>query len=77
MYAPITSEINIEIGTVLREISTEQPFTVVERLKFHSDTPGEDTWRIKPADAGSDALSLLLTRRQLSEKYFAEVDADE
>jgi len=77
MYAPITSEINIETGMLLRDISTEQLFTVMERLKYHTDTPGEDTWRIKPTDEGSDALPLLLTRRQLAEKYFAEVDGDE
>lgn len=75
MYAPITSEIIIEIGTVLREISTDKLFLVVERLKHGTDIAGEDTWKITPADTRSaDQSPLVLTRQELSEKYFAEVE---
>lgn len=75
MDAPITSEINIEIGMVLKEIATGQLFVVGERLKFGTDVAGEDTWKITPA--GSTSLNTshrMLTRNELSERYFAELE---
>jgi hypothetical protein len=75
MYVPITSEITIETGMVLREIATEQPFVVAERLKPGSEVSGEDRWRITPVGPGNPArLPLELARQELSEKYFAEVE---
>jgi hypothetical protein len=76
MYVPITSEVNIEIGTELKEISSGQLFVVAERLPQGTEVLGEDTWKIMPADNGhSDGLPLAITRVVLAEKYFAEVDA--
>ncbi|MBT1686928.1 hypothetical protein [Dawidia soli] len=75
MDAPITSEINIETGLVLKEIATGKLFVVGERLKFGTDVAGEDTWRIIPANAASaDRSPLVLTRNELSERYFAEIE---
>jgi hypothetical protein len=73
MYTPITSEITIEIGTVLREISTGRLFLVTERLKPETDVSGEDIWRITSKVRESFDNEVVLTRQQLSEKYFAEV----
>jgi hypothetical protein len=74
MYVPITSEITIEIGTVLREISTDQLFQVAERVHHGAEVAGDDTWKITPAGTGSaDRPGLQVTRVQLAQKYFAEV----
>lgn len=75
MDAPITSEIDIEIGMLLKEIASGQLFAVNERLKFGTEVAGEETWRIIPANADSAHLGTrTLTRNELSELYFAEVD---
>jgi len=73
MYAPITSEININIGTVLREISTGQLFTAVERLLGQHDTSGEEIWRLEPID-NPKRLPITMSRNVLSELFFAEED---
>jgi len=75
MFVPITSEINIGTGTVLKEIATDRLFEVNERLPMGSEVWGEDMWRITenvPADLRQTTLTL--SRQQLSEKYFAEVE---
>jgi hypothetical protein len=75
MDAPITSEIDLEPGMILKEIATGKLFAVGERLKSGTDVAGEDTWRIIPANAASaDRSPRVLTRNELSEKYFAEVE---
>ena len=75
MYAPITSEIIIKRGMVLKKISTEQLFEVAERLEDGAPVSGEDRWEIAPIGAGDfDRAPLVLGRQELSEKYFAEVD---
>lgn len=76
MYVPITSEITIETGMTLREISTERAFTVDERLKRSAEVSGEDVWRISPSEERvPGGAPLLLTRQELSERYFAEVES--
>jgi hypothetical protein len=75
MYVPITSEINIGVGLVLKEIATDQLFTVANRLKTGTQVSGEDIWRIEPIEPGNPNSSpVVLARQELSEKYFAEVD---
>jgi hypothetical protein len=75
MYLPITSEITLETGTVLQEISTGQLFAITERLKPSAEVSGEDVWRITPTGAADRPRSpIVLTRQELSEKYFAEVE---
>jgi hypothetical protein len=73
MYAPITSDIVINIGTVLRQISTGQLFTAVERLLGDHDISGEDIWRLVPLD-NPGGSSITMSRTELSEKFFAEED---
>jgi hypothetical protein len=75
MYAPITSDIVINIGTILREISTGQLFTAVERLQGEHDISGEDIWRLIPTGTPNpERSSITLSRTELSEKFFAEED---
>jgi hypothetical protein len=73
MYAPITSEINIEPGMVLKEIATNQRFSVEGRLRSTVEIAGEDFWRIIPLDDTS-RLPVVIARQELSEKYFVDVD---
>ena len=76
MYIPITSEIIIETGTVLKEISTGQLFSVGERLSEEGEIWGEDKWKITPTSVeGPHRLPITLTRQTLSEKYFVEAEA--
>ena len=75
MFVPITSEINIGTGMVLKEIATDRLFEVNERLPNGEETWGADTWKITenaPSDFGRNTLTL--SRQQLSMKYFAEVE---
>ena len=73
MYVPITSEITLGTGTVLREISTGQLFEVGERLKHGGEISGEDEWMITPVGADSSQRPpVILSRQQLSQKYFAD-----
>jgi len=77
MEAPITSEITIRTGMVLKEIATNKLFRITERLSYRTETPGEDSWRLMSLDQGGDYRApLILTRRQLAEKYFVEVDQE-
>ena len=75
MDAPITSEIDIETGMVLKEIATGQLFVVGERQKHGDKVSGEDIWTITPAASENTNRSpLVLSRNELSERYFAEVE---
>ncbi len=73
MHAPITSEINIEPGLLLREIATDQLFTIEGRLRSTLEVTGEDVWRIVPVDNLSRS-PVVMSRQELSEKYFVEID---
>lgn len=74
-YVPITSEIILGTGMVLREIATNRLFTIEERVKRSQEVSGEDIWRIEPMDTVTfDRMPLDLPRQELAEKYFAEVE---
>ena len=73
MYIPITSEITLGIGTMVREISTGYLFTVAERVEHNENVLGEDTWQLAPVGAENPHRKpIVLTRQELSEKFFAE-----
>ncbi|MCD9019659.1 hypothetical protein [Parachryseolinea silvisoli] len=75
MSAPITSEIDIETGMILKEIATGQLFVVGERQKHGHEVSGEDIWTITPmVSENTNRSPLVLSRNELSEKYFAEVE---
>ena len=73
MYVPITSEITLGTGTVLREISTGQLFEVGERLKHGGEISGEDEWTLMPKDPlASQRSPVILSRQEITQKYFAD-----
>jgi hypothetical protein len=70
MFVPITSEVTIGTGLVLKEIATGQLFEVGSKLKDVAET-----WEIK--EIAPDHLSrieLVADRQTLSRKYWAEVN---
>ena len=74
MFVPITSEVIIKTGMILKEIATDHLFTISERLKTNPDVAGEDKWRIFPvSQSDPNQISRVFARQELSEKYFAEV----
>jgi len=75
MFVPITSEVNISTGMMLKEIATDHLFEVSERLAKAPEIWGEDTWRIvetAPADPYQHVFTL--SRRELAQKYLADVE---
>ncbi len=74
MYVPITSEVTIKTGMVLRKIATNELYKVSERLGQTKEVSGQDAWRITPVMADPYPMDIILPRQELSEKYFAEVE---
>ena len=75
MFIPITSEVNIEKGMVLKEIATGRLFEVGSRLNNREDVLGDDPWEITEIAPGNhDRTSLALGYEALTRKFFAEVD---
>ncbi|MEO5979168.1 MAG: hypothetical protein ABIS36_00315 [Chryseolinea sp.] len=75
MFVPITSEVTIKTGMVLKEIATEVLFEVGHRLKNKEAVWGPDTWEITEiAPDNLDRIALALPRQELSMKYLAEVE---
>lgn len=73
MFVPITSEITIEKGSVVKEIATGRLFEVGNRLKNGTDMWGDDPWElteITPANRDRKAIGYM----ELAEKYHAEVE---
>lgn len=78
MYAPITSEVILERGLVLKEIATEQQFRVAERVVPDAPVAGEEAWRLEPIGPdGAVRKALVLPRQMLSERFVADVGEDE
>lgn len=74
MYVPITSEITIKAGMVLKRIATDELYKVYERLGHGKEVLGQDSWKIRPIEPDPFPMDIILPRQELSEKYFAEVD---
>lgn len=75
MFVPITSEVTITTGMVLKEIATERLFEVGERLSTKEEVWGDDSWElteINPEKAGQTVLAL--PYQALAMKYLAEVE---
>jgi len=75
MFVPITSEITLGTGTVLREIATDHLFKVSRRLKDGSDAWGDDPYELLEIN-GNDPERKTITYQELSEKYLAEVEEE-
>jgi len=75
MFVPITSEVTISTGTVLKEIATERLFEVGQRLSDNEEVLGDDPWQITEITPGNlGRSSLALAYEELTRKYFAEVE---
>ena len=75
MFIPITSEVNIETGMVLKEIATGQLFEVGARLHDREEVLGDDPWElIEIAPGNLERTVLAVSYETLARKFFAEVE---
>ena len=75
MFVPITSEVIIERGTVLKEIATGQLFEVGARLSNHEEIWGDDPWELTELEPGNrERTALAVNYDDLARKFFAEVN---
>ena len=75
MFVPITSEVTIHTGMVLKEIATDRLFEVGQRLNDNEEVWGDDPWELiemAPGDLARTAIAL--PYQELAMKYLAEVD---
>jgi hypothetical protein len=73
MFVPITSEINIEKGMVLKEIATGQLFEIGNRIKEASKGWGDDPWELRDFERREHEPKAV-AYNELAEKYLAEVE---
>ncbi|MGC3946165.1 MAG: hypothetical protein QM762_16880 [Chryseolinea sp.] len=70
MFEPITSEIDLHTGQVLKEIATGSLFEVGVRMK-----DGSDKWEVTEIAAEDRARVVMVADRQtLAMKFFAEAE---
>ena len=75
MFVPITSEVTIDKGMVLKEIATERLFEVGQRLSTKEEVWGDDSWELTEIAPGNvSRTAIALPYQELARKYFAEVD---
>ena len=75
MFVPITSEITIETGMVMKEIATGHLFEVGARLNNREEVWGDDPWELTEIAPGNhERTALALSYDALAQKFFAEVD---
>jgi hypothetical protein len=75
MFVPITSEVTIDTGMVLKEIATERLFEVGQRLSAKEEVWGDDSWELTEIAPGNLArIVIALPYQELARKYFAEVE---
>lgn len=75
MFVPITSEINIGTGMVLKEIATDHLFKVNRRLKNDTEVWGDDPWELLEI-MGTDPQRKTVAYHELTEKYLAELEKE-
>jgi hypothetical protein len=74
MFVPITSELNIETGMVLKEIATGHLFEVGVRLNNREEVWGDDPWELTEIEPGNHPpTALALPYQELARKFLAEV----
>ena len=75
MFVPITSEVTINTGMVLKEIATGRLFEVGERLTDNTEVWGDDSWELTEITTGNPGrTALALPYQELAMKYLAEVE---
>lgn len=75
MFVPITSEITLGTGTVLKEIKTDRLFQLARRLKDGDGVWGDDPWELLEI-MGTDPERKAVAYHELTEKYLAEVEVE-
>lgn len=75
MFVPITSEITLGTGTVLKEIATNHLFKVNRRLKNDQEVWGDDPFELLEI-MGADPERKTVAYLELTEKYLAEVETE-
>jgi hypothetical protein len=74
MFVPITSEVTINTGMVLKEIATDRLFEVGQRLSDKEEVWGDDPWELTEITPGNLRTAIALPYQILAQKYFAEVE---
>jgi len=75
MFVPITSEVTINKGMVLKEIATDRLFEVGQRLSKKEEVWGDDSWELTEIAPGNLApTAIALPYQDLAMKYLAEVE---
>jgi hypothetical protein len=75
MFVPITSEITIERGMVVKEIATGRLFEVGARLNNREEVWGDDPWELTEINSGNrERTAIALGYLELAEKFLAEVE---
>ncbi|MEJ1238120.1 hypothetical protein WBG78_08325 [Chryseolinea sp. T2] len=70
MFEPITSEIDLHTGQVLKEIATGTLFEVGVRMR-----DGSDKWEVREMEPENHARIIMVADRQtLAMKFFAEAE---
>lgn len=75
MFVPITSEVTLSQGMIVKEIATGRLYELGDRMKSNSEVWGDDPWQLREV-AGSDRDLKAVGYLELSEKYMAEIDSD-
>lgn len=75
MFVPITSEITLGTGTVLKEIATNHLFKVNRRLKNDQEVWSDDPFELLEI-MGTDPERKTVAYLELTEKYLAEVETE-
>jgi hypothetical protein len=75
MFVPITSEVTITTGMVLKEIATDRLFEIGHRLSGKEEVWGDDSWELTEIGSGNPArTAIALPYQDLAMKYLAEVE---
>ena len=75
MFVPITSEVTINTGLVLKEIATGRLFEVSQRLIENAEVLGDDPWALNEIATGNSApTAIALPYQDLAMKYLAEIE---
>lgn len=75
MFVPITSEVTIETGMVLKEIATGHLFEVGARLNDREETWGDDPWELTEITPGNQERTVVaMAYLELAQKFLAEVE---
>ena len=75
MFVPITSEVTIGKGSVVKEIATGQLFEVGARLSNHEEIWGDDDWELTELTPDNRQRTVLAVKfEDLVRKFFAEVE---